>query len=324
MEQEKLLKDVFKDFTDNSNLLNTKIMSVNLFKKSNKIDIQLKSDEKIELEEIIKFEQYIQNKFSIETATVEMSYSFLIDDNIIKEEWNNIIKYALTKAIMKESTLNIMNNKITIILNVKGKDILMARNMHNVLAELIKHLYNKSYIIEFMENISEEKIHELEDKLKEEEYQVIKKIQNVENQIQKEEQKETKTKETKEAGEEQSPLILGKSTNIKADLIKIANISVDTDKLCLEGDRIGDVESRELKNGKILISFKIYDGSSTMLCKTFVAKEQSKTVESRLKNAKGIKIEGNAKYDPYAKEIGVIANVIIETPGMKKEKRMDN
>ena len=61
MEQEKLLKDVFKDFTDNSNLLNTKIMSVNLFKKSNKIDIQLKSDEKIELEEIIKFEQYIQN-----------------------------------------------------------------------------------------------------------------------------------------------------------------------------------------------------------------------------------------------------------------------
>ena len=329
MEQEKLLKDVFKDFTDNSNLLNTKIMSVNLFKKSNKIDIQLKSDEKIELEEIIKFEQYIQNKFSIETATVEMSYSFLIDDNIIKEEWNNIIKYIaikypLTKAIMKESTLNIMNNKITIILNVKGKDILMARNMHNVLAELIKHLYNKSYIIEFMENISEEKIHELEDKLKEEEYQVIKKIQNVENQIQKEEQKETKTKETKEAGEEQSPLILGKSTNIKADLIKIANISVDTDKLCLEGDRIGDVESRELKNGKILISFKIYDGSSTMLCKSFVAKEQSKTVESRLKNAKGIKIEGNAKYDPYAKEIGVIANVIIETPGMKKEKRMDN
>ena len=291
MEQEKLLKDVFKDFTDNSNLLNTKIMSVNLFKKSNKIDIQLKSDEKIELEEIIKFEQYIQNKFSIETATVEMSYSFLIDDNIIKEEWNNIIKYIaikypLTKAIMKESTLNIMNNKITIILNVKGKDILMARNMHNVLAELIKHLYNKSYIIEFMENISEEKIHELEDKLKEEEYQVIKKIQNVENQIQKEEQKETKTKETKEAGEEQSPLILGKSTNIKADLIKIANISVDTDKLCLEGDRIGDVESRELKNGKILISFKIYDGSSTMLCKTFVAKETVKNSRKQIKKRK--------------------------------------
>ena len=43
MEQEKLLKDIFKNFSNNSNLLNAKIISVNLFKKSNKIDIQLKS-----------------------------------------------------------------------------------------------------------------------------------------------------------------------------------------------------------------------------------------------------------------------------------------
>ena len=45
MEQEKLLKDVFKDFTDYCYLVNVKILSVNLFKISNKIDIQLKSDE---------------------------------------------------------------------------------------------------------------------------------------------------------------------------------------------------------------------------------------------------------------------------------------
>ena len=112
--------------------------------------------------------------------------------------------------------------------------------------------------------------------------------------------------------------------NIKADLIKIADISVDTDRVCLDGDRIGDIESRELKSGKFLIAFKVYDGSSTMVCKSFVAAEQAKKVEGRLKAAKGVKIEGNAKYDPFAKEIGVIANVIIETPGRKKEKRMDN
>ena len=117
---------------------------------------------------------------------------------------------------------------------------------------------------------------------------------------------------------------MGKTTNIKADLIKIADISVDTDRLCIEGDRIGEIESRELKSGKFLIAFKVYDGSSTMVCKSFVTAEQAKTVESRLKNAKGVKIEGNAKYDPFAKEIGVIANVILETAGRKKEKRMDN
>ena len=117
---------------------------------------------------------------------------------------------------------------------------------------------------------------------------------------------------------------MGRSANIKADLIKIADISVDTDRVCLEGDRIGEIESRELKSGKFLIAFKVYDGSSTMVCKSFVTAEQVKTVECRLKSAKGVKIEGNAKYDPFAKEIGVIANVILETAGRKKEKRMDN
>ncbi len=117
---------------------------------------------------------------------------------------------------------------------------------------------------------------------------------------------------------------MGRSANIKADLIKIADISVDTDRVCLEGDRIGEIESRELKSGKFLIAFKVYDGSSTMVCKSFVTVEQVKTVECRLKSAKGVKIEGNAKYDPFAKEIGVIANVILETAGRKKEKRMDN
>lgn len=117
---------------------------------------------------------------------------------------------------------------------------------------------------------------------------------------------------------------MGRSANIKADLIKIADISVDTDRVCLEGDRIGEIESRELKSGKFLIAFKVYDGSSTMVCKSFVTVEQAKTVECRLKSAKGVKIEGNAKYDPFAKEIGVIANVILETAGRKKEKRMDN
>ena len=117
---------------------------------------------------------------------------------------------------------------------------------------------------------------------------------------------------------------MGRSANIKADLIKIADISVDTDRVCLEGDRIGEIESRELKSGKFLIAFKVYDGSSTIVCKSFVTVEQAKTVECRLKSAKGVKIEGNAKYDPFAKEIGVIANVILETAGRKKEKRMDN
>ena len=84
------------------------------------------------------------------------------------------------------------------------------------------------------------------------------------------------------------------------------------------------MDSRELKSGKFLVMFDLYDGTSTITCKAFVAPEKLKEVMGRLKGAKGIKLEGTAQFDPFAKEIGVIANTVIETPGRKKDKRMDN
>lgn len=43
----------------------------------------------------------------------------------------------------------------------------------------------------------------------------------------------------------------------------------------------------------------------------------------RIKSAKGLKIGGTAQFDPFAKELGVIANTIVETAGMKKQERKD-
>lgn len=215
MEQEKLLKDIFKNFSNNSNLLNAKIISVNLFKKSNKIDIQLKSDEKIKVAEIAKFEQYIQKEFDIETVVIELKYPFSIDEQTIQEEWSDIIqyvaiKYPLTKAIMKDATLNFENNKIAITLSVKGRDILIARNMDNALADLIEYLYDKRYKIEYIENVSEEKIQAMEEKLKEEEHEAIQRIQNVEKPVSKEEIKVTEFIDKKEERKRTISINIGK------------------------------------------------------------------------------------------------------------------
>ena len=49
-----------------------------------------------------------------------------------------------------------------------------------------------------------------------------------------------------------------------------------------------------------------------------------KKYHGRIKSAKGVKIGGTAQYDPFAKELGVITNTIIETSGIKKEVRIDN
>ena len=123
--------------------------------------------------------------------------------------------------------------------------------------------------------------------------------------------------------DEDTPLILGNTVNITDPLVKISELGVDDGKVSIDGEIIG-MEDRELKSGKTLLSFDIYDGSSTMTCKAFLNKENAKKVIKRMKKAKGIKIAGNAQMDTFSNELTVMANTIVESTGVKKEIRQDN
>ena len=123
--------------------------------------------------------------------------------------------------------------------------------------------------------------------------------------------------------DEESPLIYGRNTNIKDPLLKVVDLSIDTGKACIDGEIVNIGEVRELKTGKFLIPFDVYDGSSTITCKIFAKPEENKQIMKRLKNAAGVRVAANVQFDPFAKELGAIANTVIETQGMKKVSRKD-
>ena len=123
--------------------------------------------------------------------------------------------------------------------------------------------------------------------------------------------------------DEDTPLILGMNPNITEPLTKIIDLNVDDGKVSIDGEIIG-MEDRELKSGKTLLSFDIYDGTSSMTCKAFLNKDISKKVIKRMKNAKGVKIAGNAQMDSFSNELTVMANTIVESEGIKKQVRQDN
>lgn len=61
-----------------------------------------------------------------------------------------------------------------------------------------------------------------------------------------------------------------------------------------------------------------------MCCKSFLKPEQSDEVISKLKKAKGVRLCGNSGYSKFSGEIEIIANIIVETNGIKRAKRVDN
>lgn len=138
------------------------------------------------------------------------------------------------------------------------------------------------------------------------------------------------------APEEDTPLIYGRSLNLSDPIIKIQDIGVDSGNVILEGQILSveldakdddinlGIKVRELKSGKSLVIFSVYDGTNTIDCKVFSAPEKLDKLKKRLKSAARVKIAGTAQFDPYAKQLGVLVNTIVEMPEEKKAVRTDN
>ena len=349
---EKTIKEIFKDYNSESFSLNAgRIKSINLFKKTNKLELIITADEFIKIEDIYKFEQYLKQRFNIFEASIKVEYTKELDVDL-QQEWNLIIcymahKHPLSKAFLRNSTIEIHEKEITVNMAMKGKMVLDAKKFDEILSNIIEDVYGLKYKITFVENVSEDAIKQYMEHAMQLEQEAIKHAEMIaqEERNAAEEESQASKKKTQKSGgesstsapqevsvsievpqekeEENSPLIYGRSLKLKEQLVKIIDLSVDSGKVVLDGE-ILNIDSRELKSGKVLVMFDLFDGSSTITCKVFSEGDKSKELIGRLKGAKGVKLEGTAQFDPFAKELGVIANVIIESTGLKKQVRMDN
>ena len=361
---EKLIEEVFPDFQNGGNLKKAVIKKVNLYKKTNRFEILLKSDNAINIKDVHNFEVFLIDRFKFEIVILKIDYTQEIDVDIVSK-WEDVInymsyKYPSVKAILRNSEVSLEgDNIINVNLQLKGAEILYARGIDNTLSEIIYNIYGKRFKIKYFDNESQEKIEEYKENARRLQEEAIKRANTEAVQHRKEAMAEERKKvEAREQellarrnanqqnsslpaqgtngnpvpapeemppieDDEQSPLIYGRNANIKDPLLKIVDLSVDTGKVCIDGEIVNMGETRELKTGKNLIPFDVYDGSSTITCKIFAKPEESKQVIKRLKDAAGVRVSANVQFDPFAKELGAIANVVVETAGMKKVSRKD-
>ncbi len=359
----KTLKEIFKDYNSNSFVLNNAtIQSINLYKKSNTLELVLLSDKIIPVKDIAGFEKYLETRFAITTVEIKVKVQEEQEipeeqnscesaggagyiEKMISDQWLDIIaymaqKHPMTRAFLQGSTIAIDGKSVNVFLSLKGKEFLTAKKFDAILQKVLRDIFGKTYQVTYIENISDEILQKRQEEQQRMQEEMILQVEKetMEAVAEKHKEKQEKKEAVKEASastepisiepkaeeaEEVTPLILGRNPNIKENLVKVADLSVDSGKIALEGEVI-HTDSRELKNGKHLLMFDVYDGSSTITCKAFVEADKAKTVMGRIQGAKGIKLSGTAQFDPFAKELGVIANVILETAGRKKEARMDN
>lgn len=350
-DDKKKIRDVFKDFTTESfALYNSLITSINIFKKSGKLETSIEAEKQIKIKDLEKFEIYLENRFQLKNVLIRIKYLEKFETNIEKE-WEDIISYIsrkhpLTKALLRGSKIEVEGSNVNVNLDFKGKALLDGKNFNIVLSELIKNIYGENYKIQFVENISEEKLKEYQAHLESLEEQVVniakaemveaaeskkseKKVSSATNEnnnstnVEQGVAKPVESNNEKAEEDTTNPVIYGRVGKMSDPLVKVADLTIDSGKVMIDGEILA-TETRELKSGKILAMFNLFDGSSTITCKVFLEAEKSKAILKRMNSAKGVKVIGTAQFDPFAKELGVIANAIVESTGIKKEVRQDN
>ena len=344
VENLKTVKEVFVDFnTIGKELPNAKLKEINFFKKTNTLNIVLYNSNLIDIKDLYGFEKYLGLRFSISNINIKLEKEEVDQketiDEIISNNWNDLIdylsyKHPMTKAILKDSNIEIEDQNINVLLTKKGKDFLNVKKFDDILSNIIFNFYGIKYKIKYIEDITSEKMNEYRKQNEELEKEIIKKVSientevknnneisnnsdlvNVEgsndnssNLIDTEEEylKELEEKEL------EKDVILGKMTKAKETKATVKGLSVDNKRIALEG-RITSCDARETKTGKGMLIFELYDGTGIITCKSFTTdiKEANEVCE-KIKKASGIKVIGKASLDTYANDVTVMANVIVE------------
>ena len=365
---QKYIKEVFKDYNGKNEILDAEIENVNLYKKTNKLQVKVVSKNRITLDDIEDFEKYLVERFKVNGAILDISYDESIEiPEEIEKDWEKIVSYItskepMSKALLSTSSVEFDDDKVLVILKMKGTAFLVTQKFDKGLSHLFKNLYNKELEVEFVERIDDAQKAEFASKRDEEEKKILEeqKKKDAEEYLKIQEQKrfekEQKQLEKKRLEEElknveeqmtnanlaslesmvegeapqepiESPLIYGRTVNIKNDLVKIKDIplSDSTNKpVLIDGEILaGTMDEKEIKNEKVILSFNLFDGTSTIPVKIFVEKEKLGDIKGGLKDAKGIKVEGNAKYSTFSRSVEVIGNTILKSNGLVKVKRED-
>ena len=329
----KRINEAFSDYKSGGNINTAVIESVTLHKRTSVLEMEISSEKYIEVGEIESFNNFVKEKFGLMDSKIIVKYSEEVNIRPIEEELKNIVyslakKYPALKTAVNNSEYEVVGNIINFNFKIPVAGFLKTMEYDKKINKVIKHMYDKQYNINFVDKLGSEEIAKIVENKRANEMAYIKQeIKSIQSNNAPELPKiapENKQEFRAEGDDKKanSLLIVGRNANIKEPAVKIIDITPNEGRVALQGE-VSNIEAKELRSGKTLISFDLYDGSTSMTCKVFCKPGDDVEVLPKLKNAKGVKLVGSAGYSNYSHEVELIANNIIETDGIRKTKRQD-
>ncbi len=260
---------------------------------------------------------------------IEISITYNLNNNIesiISLSYKDIIKdyeesSPFVYKMLSSAKNHIENNDLKVQLNSNSFFYLKEKNIDKEISDIYRNTFNTTVNVTFSKN-QNSFIEDDYEKRKEKELQRLDAIKpfevnNVEN------VEEIKNQKEKPAYKPKRRNGTKYNENISRDTLTILDSVIQDEIICVQGE-IFEIEVRELKSGRYLVSFDLADNTSAVTVKFFIEKEIfEEEFKSHIKKGKSLIVKGYVRFDEYAKELNIMANEICEIDKVVEEELDD-
>ncbi|HEY2420955.1 MAG TPA: PolC-type DNA polymerase III, partial [Neobacillus sp.] len=305
---------------------NAQIQRLLVEKKARKWHFQFSFEKILPYNVYALFTSQLERKFS-EIATI--SYNIHVNNQTITPEllleyWNYCIQQidGIAPPLLKllnEQIPAVNGNKITILVRNEAEGMALKSKYSSVIGTIYQTFGFPGLTIETDIQSSE----------KNQEYELFLRAKQKEDQerglqAMVELQKKEAEKHQSTGDVLDGPLMIGltiKDDNEHHSLIDI----VDEERRVVVEGYIFDAETRELRSGRTLLTFKITDYTSSIMVKMFSRDKEDAQLYQHVKKGMWVKVRGSIQNDTFVRDLVMIGNDINEIkPVSRKDSAPDN
>ncbi len=295
------LADIFVGVDIPAELARLYIYKTDANKQDRSMDITVMADCLIPYGIIEDFKRMVCEKFRLNKLILRVKYQNLDLNSIDTELYvNNLIFYVNelvpgVRHIFCDSSSEYADGVFKIHLRY-GIDMLVNTNCADIMKRLIFSQTGENAEVEFIDESDDGQFERMQQ-------EALDKLEKI---IPPEPKEEIKAEKT----QTEDGVILGKP--ITEEPVPINSITADfMGSVVIKGELMA-VDSRELKNKKILLTFFIADNASAYSAKCFLSEKQYKEIKGRMKDGSCVRIKGRVQYDNFKKENTIMVNDISE------------
>ncbi len=131
-------------------------------------------------------------------------------------------------------------------------------------------------------------------------------------------QKKDADKEKGGEGAPQGPLTVGLTIKDNSEFRRIEEINEEERRVAIQG-YVFDAETKELRSGRTLLTFKITDYTSSIMVKMFSRDKEDAALFQHVKKGMWLKVRGSVQNDTFVRDLVMIGNDINEVKPVERK-----